>query len=125
MRLNVGRMMVPMAAVLISACQIAGRSGGGLRTIDHRVPHVSTVPANKGDAVRIFVREKVAAGPSAAPRPVVLMVHGEVSPSTLVFDVNYSDYSWMTYLARAGFDVFAMDMSGYGRSARPRMEDPC
>jgi pimeloyl-ACP methyl ester carboxylesterase len=96
-----------------------------IRTIDHMVPHVSTVPANRGEQVRIFVREKVMPGPSATPRPVVLMVHGGVSPSTLAFDVNYKSYSWMAYLARAGFDVFAMDLSGYGRSARPRMDDPC
>jgi pimeloyl-ACP methyl ester carboxylesterase len=32
----------------------------------------------------------------------------------------------MAYLAQAGFDVFAMDMSGYGRSTRPTaMNDPC
>jgi pimeloyl-ACP methyl ester carboxylesterase len=32
----------------------------------------------------------------------------------------------MAYLAHAGFDVFAMDMTGYGRSTRPLpMNDPC
>jgi pimeloyl-ACP methyl ester carboxylesterase len=32
----------------------------------------------------------------------------------------------MAYLAQAGFDVFAMDMTGYGRSTRPQpMSDPC
>ena len=32
----------------------------------------------------------------------------------------------MEYLARAGFDVFAMDTTGYGRSTRPAaMNDPC
>jgi pimeloyl-ACP methyl ester carboxylesterase len=32
----------------------------------------------------------------------------------------------MAYLARAGFDVFSMDMTGYGRSTRPSpMNDPC
>ena len=36
------------------------------------------------------------------------------------------DYSWMAYLANAGFDVFAMDTTGYGRSTRPAaMNDPC
>jgi len=32
----------------------------------------------------------------------------------------------MAYLANAGFDVFGMDMTGYGRSTRPAaMNDPC
>ena len=32
----------------------------------------------------------------------------------------------MAYLANAGFDVFAMDTTGYGRSNRPAaMNDPC
>src|SRR6202045_2861345 len=32
----------------------------------------------------------------------------------------------MEYLASAGFDVFAMDTTGYGRSTRPAaMNDPC
>jgi pimeloyl-ACP methyl ester carboxylesterase len=40
--------------------------------------------------------------------------------------VPYQDYSWMAYLAHAGFDVFSMDMTGYGRSTRPAaMNDPC
>ena len=44
----------------------------------------------------------------------------------MAFDVPYSDYSWMAYLAHGGFDVFSMDMTGYGRSTRPTvMNDPC
>src|SRR4249920_937407 len=94
-----------------------------VRTIDHMVPHVSTVPANKGERVQIYVREKFAG--DAAGKSVVLMVHGGFSPATLAFDVEREDYSWMSYLAGAGFDVFAMDMTGYGKSSRPKMDDPC
>lgn len=112
-------------AVMVSACASFNRGAGEIHTIDHLVPHVSTVPAIKGEAVQLFVREKVLAGDSAVARPVVLMVHGGVSPATLAFDVEHESYSWMNYLARAGFDVFAMDMTGYGKSARPKMDDPC
>lgn len=109
---------------LFSGCQMTAPGGSApIRVIDHMVPHISTVPANKGEQVQIFVREKVLAADGV--RPAVLMVHGATSPSTLAFDVEHGSYSWMAFLARAGFDVFAMDMTGYGKSARPKMDDPC
>jgi pimeloyl-ACP methyl ester carboxylesterase len=56
----------------------------------------------------------------------VLFVHGAGTPAEVAFDVPYRDYSWMAYLARSGFDVFSMDVTGYGRSTRPSvMNDPC
>jgi pimeloyl-ACP methyl ester carboxylesterase len=61
-----------------------------------------------------------------AENRVVLFVHGAGTPAEVAFDVPYQDYSWMAYLAGAGFDVFSMDMTGYGRSTRPAaMNDPC
>jgi pimeloyl-ACP methyl ester carboxylesterase len=100
-------------------------------TIDRLVSHKSTVPAVAGKQVDLFVREKVPAAILNAPDgkapagKVVLFVHGGFSPATLAFDVPYRDYSWMSHLANAGYDVFAMDMTGYGRSSRPMMDDPC
>lgn len=101
-------------------------------TIDRYVQHVSTAPANAGAQVGLFLREKVdadvlarlEAGASAEGR-VVLLVHGGITPSLPAFDLPYGDYSWMGHLADAGFDVFAMDFTGYGRSPRPAMDDPC
>jgi pimeloyl-ACP methyl ester carboxylesterase len=56
----------------------------------------------------------------------VLFVHGAGTPAEVAFDVPSGDYSWMAYLANAGFDVFSVDMTGYGRSTRPApMNDPC
>ena len=64
-------------------------------------------------------------GGPAADR-VALFIHGAGTPAEVAFDVPYQDYSWMAYLAHAGFDVFSMDMTGYGRSTRPAaMNDPC
>ena len=95
-----------------------------LRTIDHVVPQLSTAPVNRGASVGIFVRERFQ-GRSPHHRPAVLMVHGATVSAVPVFDLQFADYSWMAYLAQEGFDVFAMDHTGYGRSSRPRMDDPC
>ena len=93
-----------------------------LTTTDHFVPHVSTVPANAGQLVGIHVREKAARGGRVGR--VVLFVHGISVPSVPAFDLDHKTYSWMAYLARAGFRVYAMDLTGYGGSARPMMDDP-
>ena len=120
-----------LAALVCFATSAAVAQGSSVVTIDRLVDHTSTVPAIAGQKVNLFVREKIAANLLESrpgqpfERKVVLMVHGGFSPATLAFDVPYRDYSWMERLAREGFDVFAMDMTGYGRSSRPMMDDPC
>ena len=115
---------------MFQALQPAGAHGPEMMTIDRLVAHTSTVPAVKGQKVDLFVREKVPTAyvegnPGSLEGKVVLFVHGGYSPATMAFDIPYRDYSWMEFLAYAGFDVFAMDMTGYGRSTRPLMDDPC
>src|SRR4029079_984745 len=78
---------------------------------------------NRGELVHLFVRERVHDDHSR--RPVVLMIEGATVPTAPIFDLRFQDYDWMDFLARAGFDVFAMDLQGYGFSHRPRMDDPC
>jgi pimeloyl-ACP methyl ester carboxylesterase len=101
-----------------------------LLSIDHYVPNRSSVPSIAGQTTEIYVRERarhatiLRGGPRA--ERVVLFVHGAGTPAEVAFDVPYADYSWMAYLANAGFDVFSMDMTGYGRSTRPSpMNEVC
>jgi pimeloyl-ACP methyl ester carboxylesterase len=99
-------------------------------SIDHFVQHASSVPAIAAQPVQLYVRERVQAGtivstPAFDDR-VVLFVHGAGTPAEVGFDVAYADYSWMAFVAQAGYDVFSVDMTGYGRSTRPApMDDPC
>lgn len=104
--------------------------GEHLLTVNHYVSVRSTVPSMAGQIAQIYVRERLLAGTvlrsASVADKVVLFVHGAGTPAEVAFDVPYQDYSWMAYLAQAGFDVFAMDMTGYGRSTRPTaMNDPC
>lgn len=97
--------------------------------VDHLVPHVSTVPANAGEAVQLHLRERVRPGAHGRANghadPTVLFVPGSATPSVPAYDLPFQDYSWMAYLARAGLDAFALDPTGYGHSPRPKMDDPC
>jgi len=117
-------------ALLLAASTGFGEDGSRLLSLDHYVRVKSTAPGIAGQAAQIYVREVVLAGTALrggpAPDRVVLFVHGAGTPAEVAFDVPHKDYSWMAYLAAAGFDAFSMDMTGYGRSTRPpAMNDPC
>jgi pimeloyl-ACP methyl ester carboxylesterase len=117
-------------AAAAGAQPTAGEDSQHILTVDHYVPNRSIVPSIEGQTVQLYVRERVkpATIQRGAPRDdrVVLFVHGAGTPAEVAFDVPYADYSWMAYLAAAGFDVFSMDMTGYGRSTRPNvMNDVC
>ena len=108
----------------------AGDDSQTILTVDHYVANESVVPAMAGQTVQLYVRERVQPATVLRGMPrddrVVLFVHGAGTPAEVAFDVPHSDYSWMAYLAAAGFDVFAMDMTGYGRSTRPSvMHEAC
>jgi pimeloyl-ACP methyl ester carboxylesterase len=96
-------------------------------TIDHGVPHVSTVSTNRGELVQLFVRERVRSDhDDAKPREAVLMIHGRSVPVLATGELRHDDYDWALWLARsAGVDVFMLDFQGSGRSPRPEMDDPC
>src|SRR5437867_1958539 len=119
-----------LVVVLVVAPVFFAEDSDQLLTIDHYVRVKSTVPSIAGQISQIYVRERArAATPlrsaNLADR-VVLFVHGAGTPAEVAFDVPYQDYSWMAFLARAGFDVSSVDMTGYGRSTRPApMNDPC
>ena len=103
-----------------------------ITSVDRFVPHVSTVPANEGAQVGLYLHEKIdaalqtqiAAGASPQGK-VVLFIHGVSVTSAPAFDLPYKDYSWMEFLASQGFDTFSMDHQGYGYSPQPHMDNPC
>jgi pimeloyl-ACP methyl ester carboxylesterase len=47
---------------------------------------------------------------------VALLVHGATWSGRPDFDLQVRDYSLMDYMAGRGYDVFAIDVHGYGRS---------
>jgi pimeloyl-ACP methyl ester carboxylesterase len=70
--------------------------------------------------VRIYVWEKRQS--TANNKKVIVLAHGSATAGKESFDLQvpgYADVSLMDALARVGFDVFALDTRGFGRSTHP------
>ncbi|KVM65529.1 alpha/beta hydrolase [Burkholderia gladioli] len=76
--------------------------------------------------IDLYVRNKRPASMrSFTAERTIVMVHGATYSSGSLYDVPLNGMSFMDYLAAAGYDVYAFDVRGYGRSARPpEMEQP-
>jgi pimeloyl-ACP methyl ester carboxylesterase len=94
--------------VLASSAVVIAQEVSG---VEHWVEH---------DGIRIYVWEKYVDGP--ADKPVVVLAHGSATAGRESFDLQVPgkpSYSLMDHLAREGFDVFALDTRGFGRSTHP------
>src|SRR5487761_2023874 len=86
--------------------------GPKLETSDTMIP--------SGDAgVQLFVRNKHPSGRQASPDKILLFVHGATYPAETAFDLPIEGVSMMDLIASRGYDVYLVDVRGYGRSTRP------
>jgi pimeloyl-ACP methyl ester carboxylesterase len=86
----------------------------------------NTMIESSAPGLRLFLRNKHRQDVTAftADR-TVLFVHGSTYPAETSFDLPLDGMSWMDYIARAGYDVWLVDLRGYGRSDRPKeMDEP-
>ena len=74
----------------------------------------------------LYVRNKRPAGLTHfTPDKTLLYVHGATYPASTSFDLALGGFSWMDYIAERGYDVYLLDVHGYGLSARPpQMDQP-
>jgi pimeloyl-ACP methyl ester carboxylesterase len=74
--------------------------------------------------IEIYVRSKRPAGMNAfRPERTVLFVHGATYPAHTSFDLSLDGVSWMEHIAARGYDVYLLDLRGYGKSTRPKEMD--
>lgn len=93
---------------------LSGRAAADDAVVTSAVHWVS-----RGD-VRLHVWEKFAGSPTG--KPVLVLAHGSATAGKESFDLavpGRTDYSLMDRFARAGFDVIALDVHGFGRSTHP------
>ena len=85
-----------------------------------------TVPAKDDPAIQIYVRNKHPDGMAQfAPDRTLIFVHGATYPAETAFDLPLDGQSWMDFIASRGFDVYLLDVRGYGKSTRPKeMDEP-
>jgi pimeloyl-ACP methyl ester carboxylesterase len=70
--------------------------------------------------IEIYVRNKRPADMATfRPEQTVLYVHGATYPAETAFDLKLDGTSWMEYIASRGYDVWLLDVRGYGKSSRP------
>ena len=71
--------------------------------------------------IEIYVRNKRPTDmTSFRPERTLLYVHGATYPASTAFDLPLGGQSWMEYIAARGYDVYLLDLRGYGKSSRPK-----
>src|SRR6516164_8569664 len=76
--------------------------------------------------IELYIRNKHQAGvTSFSADKILLFVHGATYPAEITFDLPLGGRSMMDYIAQQGFDVYLVDVRGYGGSTRPpEMDQP-
>lgn len=95
------------------AAPVRDAASGRLQTEEFRLPWSEP-------GVEIYVRNKHTAGQDRfAGDRILLFVHGATYPASTAFDLPLGGMSAMDYFAGQGFDVYLVDLPGYGLSGRP------
>jgi pimeloyl-ACP methyl ester carboxylesterase len=116
------------ATALLCACAAGNagpKSGGGADAPSRVVMEEHRVPA-RDPGIELYLRNKHLGSLERFPADrVLLFVHGATYPAETAFDLPLGGVSWMDFIARRGFDVWLVDLRGYGRSTRPKeMDEP-
>lgn len=106
------------ALALLSGCASTGITQADLAMEEFRV--------TSDPGIQIYVRNKYPRGQREfSADKTLIYVHGATYPAETAFDLQLDGMSWMDYVARQGYDVYLLDVRGYGQSTRPpQMDQP-
>src|SRR5271169_326971 len=101
--------------IVLTACLVLGTTSFGFSQSVTGTEHW----VDNG-AIRLYVWEKYVG--TAKDKPIIVLAHGSATAGKESFDLQVPGkptYSLMDVLAQNGFDVFALDVRGFGRSTHP------
>src|SRR5262245_62099059 len=104
-------MLCGLAILLAVGTAVTLAAAQDVSGVEHWVEHAG---------LKLYAWEKYVGSP--AGKPIVVLAHGSATAGRESFDLQVPgkpSYSLMDTLAREGFDVFALDTRGFGRSTRP------
>ena len=112
-------MTVGAIAVALLAASLASAAAPATSVEEFKIPAVDP-------GIELYMRNKHPAGVTRfAPGKILLLVHGATYPAEASFDLKLNGLSWMDYIAQRGYDVYMVDLRGYGKSTRPeQMNQP-
>jgi pimeloyl-ACP methyl ester carboxylesterase len=111
-----------VSALIISAGVASAQQAqpNPLDVVPDKMPSKSYTIASNEPGIELFMRNKRLAGiTSFGPDRTLLFVRGATYPSETAFDLPIEGASMMDLFAQAGYDVYLVDMRGYGGSTRP------
>jgi pimeloyl-ACP methyl ester carboxylesterase len=102
------------------ACLVASSFAGAAAHAQSASLVATDIMIPSGDAgIELFVRNKHPAARETSPDKILLFVHGATYPAETAFDLPIEGVSMMDLIAGRGYDVWLVDVRGYGRSTRP------
>jgi pimeloyl-ACP methyl ester carboxylesterase len=113
----------PLLLALFSITALAIFANGRTKVLPNPSASPSAIQGKEHyvirNGLRIYLWEKFRQGQEGAfshTGKVVLLVHGGVRSGRPLFDLQIRDYSLMDFLASNDYDVWAIDIHGYGHS---------
>ena len=102
------------------ACRVASSfASAGVQAKGPRLVTTDTMIPSGDAGIQLFVRNKHPAGKETSTDKILLFVHGATYPAETTFDLPIEGVSMMDLIAARGYDVYLVDVRGYGRSTRP------
>ena len=107
-------------ALLVAAAVVAFTTSASAQNGARVVMQEAMVPSSD-PGIQIYVRNKHRADMKKfSAEKTLLFVHGATYPASPAFDLQLDGMSWMDYIAQRGYDVYLLDVRGYGKATRPK-----